>query len=248
MLEKALDSCSSLPICQELAPVSPCPGFHTRTGHHCLIYRAFQEHVLHVTQHVKSDFAPFPDALVMDHICVTVPGAFDDDECALLRHMIKTEETRPGGLSGGLTEQNIRACSILWLDDRPDTDWIFRRLARLASDANARSFSFRVDGFDEGVQLIHYDAAIKGSYDWHTDRGRSRQSETRKLSISIQISDEHDYDGGNLELNGDGTPFRAARTLGTAIIFPSFVLHRVTPVTRGERSALVAWLHGPAFR
>lgn len=183
----------------------------------------------------------------MDHICVTVPGAFDEDECALLRQMIKTEDTRPGALSGGLTEQNIRACDILWLDDEPGTDWIFRRLTRLAADANTQAFAFQVEGFDEGAQLIRYDAAIKGSYDWHTDRGRSRQTETRKLSMSIQISDEHAYEGGNLELNGDGTTLQASRTLGTAIIFPSFVLHRVTPVTRGERSVLVAWLHGPPF-
>ncbi len=183
----------------------------------------------------------------MNHICVTVPDAFDKDECTLLRQMIETEKTRPGALSGGLTAHNIRACDILWLDDKSETDWIFRRLVRLGADANTHAFSFQIEGFDEGAQLIRYHANVQGSYDWHTDRGRSRQTGTRKLSMSIQISNESAYDGGYLELNGDGTPIQAPRTLGTAIIFPSFVLHRITPVTRGERLVLVAWIHGPPF-
>lgn len=185
--------------------------------------------------------------MIVDQVCVTLPGSFSEGECATLRAMLAAEETRPGTLSGGVKAHHVRACDILWLDDKPDTDWIFRRLIRIAADANKASFSFRADGFNEGAQLILYDAAIKGRYDWHTDRGRASGTETRKLSISVQITDERAYEGGDLELNGDGHVTRAPRTMGTAIVFPSFVLHRVTPVTSGQRAALVTWLHGPPF-
>ena len=57
-----------------------------------------------------------------------------------------------------------------------------------------------------------------------------------------------DYDGGTLETNADGIVRQASRAIGSALMFPSFVLHRVAPVTRGERYSLTLWSHGPAFR
>ena len=46
----------------------------------------------------------------------------------------------------------------------------------------------------------------------------------------------------------DGIVRQASRALGSALMLPSFVLHRVAPVTRGERYSLTLWSHGPAFR
>jgi Uncharacterized iron-regulated protein len=62
------------------------------------------------------------------------------------------------------------------------------------------------------------------------------------------MSDPAAYDGSDLEMNATGRPEMLPRERGKLILFPSYQLHRVTPVTRGKRSALVAWIGGPPFR
>ena len=66
--------------------------------------------------------------------------------------------------------------------------------------------------------------------------------------MSIQLSDSDDYEGGDLELMFREEPVKLDRTRGTLVAFPSFMLHRVTPVTRGTRWSLVAWITGPRWR
>ncbi len=64
----------------------------------------------------------------------------------------------------------------------------------------------------------------------------------------IQLSDPDDYAGGRLEIMPSGSVVEAASARGAATVFPSYLLHRVTPVTRGTRRSLTIWAHGPAFR
>ena len=70
----------------------------------------------------------------------------------------------------------------------------------------------------------------------------------RKLTVVVQLSDPADYAGGALELWPDSATHTAPALRGTATIFPSFMLHRVTPVTEGTRWSLTLWAHGPSFR
>ena len=70
----------------------------------------------------------------------------------------------------------------------------------------------------------------------------------RKLSISIQLSDPAGYSGSELEISVNGVPIIAPRDQGTLIAFPSFVLHKVTPLLVGKRYSLVAWVHGPKWK
>jgi PKHD-type hydroxylase len=86
----------------------------------------------------------------------------------------------------------------------------------------------------------------RGFYDWHTDFSGFRP--LRKISISIQLARPEDYEGGDLELLFANQPESLEKTRGTFIAFPSFVLHRVTPVTRGTRWSLVAWILGTRWR
>ncbi|HXS81027.1 MAG TPA: 2OG-Fe(II) oxygenase, partial [Gammaproteobacteria bacterium] len=91
-----------------------------------------------------------------------------------------------------------------------------------------------------------YDSSDRGFYDWHTDFAGIRP--LRKLSISIQLSRAEDYEGGELELLYGNQPQKLDKTRGTLIAFPSFMLHRVMPVTRGTRWSLVAWVVGARWR
>ena len=49
-------------------------------------------------------------------------------------------------------------------------------------------------------------------------------------------------------LEAGSGPYRAHKARGTLVAFPSYVMHRVTPVTSGTRKSLVAWVAGPKFR
>ena len=84
-------------------------------------------------------------------------------------------------------------------------------------------------------------------YDWHVDNNMLTDLPPRKLSMSVQLSDPDDYDGGGLEIS-DGQIVEATDARGAVIVFPSYRVHRVTPVTEGVRRSLVVWANGPAFR
>jgi PKHD-type hydroxylase len=100
----------------------------------------------------------------------------------------------------------------------------------------------------EPVQIGEY--VDGGYYDWHSDMDSPcMEGFQRKLSCSLQLSDSDDYDGGDLILeNSEGKQFVAPRQKGSVIVFPAFLKHKVTPVTKGVRYSAVAWMRGPAFK
>ena len=160
-----------------------------------------------------------------------------------------TVQAGDGGPSRAVA--GTRACAradVVWLNDGPRD--------RVGDDAPGRSggpgrtgstMGFALDGFDEALQLTRYPAEVAGSTTGTSIAGRPGLTARRKLSISIQLSPPESYEDGALELNVDGHVVAAPRALGTAILFPSFALHRVAPVTAGVRHALVTWIHGPDF-
>ena len=100
----------------------------------------------------------------------------------------------------------------------------------------------------EKVKILRYENG--GKYKWHTDMG-SKETSTRKLTAVIQLSDETLYEGGDLEFGiTDDTGeknYTAPRTRGSITIFPAFLSHRVTPITKGKRYSLITWMLGDCF-
>ena len=86
-----------------------------------------------------------------------------------------------------------------------------------------------------------------GFYRWHVDNNMQSDVPPRKLSMTVQLSDPSEYTGGELQLH-DGEVQTAVNSRGHVIIFPSYVLHRVQPVTSGTRRSLVVWANGPGFK
>jgi PKHD-type hydroxylase len=84
-------------------------------------------------------------------------------------------------------------------------------------------------------------------FNWHLDFGAGEIS-ARKLSMTIQLSDPDEYEGGDLQFMINEKIVTAPREKGTLIIFPSFMIHRVTPIIRGTRQSIVGWVSGPPFR
>ena len=151
-----------------------------------------------------------------------------------------------GKLSFGNTDANLRRSRIAFLGQEQKYSWLYQRLWAAVQVCNPQCFDVDVAGIENNVQIARYDSAESGFYDWHFDFGPAKPE--RKLSISIQLSDSADYDGGDLELLYGNVPKQLDRTRGAFIIFPSFMLHRVTPVTRGTRWSLVAWIYGKRWR
>ena len=102
-------------------------------------------------------------------------------------------------------------------------------------------------GFAEPVQYTVYEAPSVG-YEWHVDMVDAPSEVQRKLSLTLQLSDPADYEGGALEFRDGCSVVAAPRERGAVVAFPSWAHHRVTPVTRGVRRSLVAWVGGPCFR
>jgi len=79
------------------------------------------------------------------------------------------------------------------------------------------------------------------------DIGKGKYSK-RKISITVQLSDPDEYEGGDFEFLIGKEIIKLPRKKGCAIVFPSYFLHRVTPVTKGTRKSLVLWGSGQPFR
>lgn len=177
-----------------------------------------------------------------------LPALFSAEDCARVIELAHEAELNAARLVGGVTQTEIRRARIAWLDDAAGADWVTDRLARGFADANRAAFDFAIESFDERAQVARYDGSEQGGFDWHSDVGDGPLARRRKLTVVVQLSDPADYEGGALEINGDGRPVAAARAQGDAIAFPAFALHRVAPVTKGVRWSLTLWAHGPAFR
>jgi PKHD-type hydroxylase len=151
-----------------------------------------------------------------------------------------------GKLSFGNTDANLRRSQVVFIGQEQKYAWLYERLWAAVQACNPQCFDVDVASIEPSVQVARYDSADSGFYDWHFDFGPAKP--LRKLSISIQLSSSDDYDGGDLEMLYGNVPTKLDRTRGAFIIFPSFMLHRVTPVTRGTRWSLVAWILGKRWR
>lgn len=144
------------------------------------------------------------------------------------------------------TRADIRRSQIWFFDPSPETAEIFEAVRKVVGTLN-QGYRLELAGFASGCQIARYTEEVRGHYDWHIDLGIGATSR-RKLSASIQLSPAEAYDGGDLEFHLSGLDRDKMRQQGTLIAFPSFLEHRVTPVTRGERYSLVVWVDGPPYR
>jgi len=168
-------------------------------------------------------------------------NAFSKEECQAIINIAKNKGLIKGKTKG---ESDVRDSKVSWLYPADSIDWVFRRATDITLNLNERFFKFDLFGINEGFQFTNYEAP-SGKYGKHVDRGVNMP--VRKLSISIQLTDPEEYEGGELYLYDDDKGTLMDKTQGTLIIFPSYVLHEVMPVTKGERNSLVTWVTGKQF-
>lgn len=177
-----------------------------------------------------------------------VPGLFSAAECIRIIRLAEDAEFADAALVHGDRLANIRRARVHWLDETGAASWVFDRILTAVAEVNRAHFGFTLTEFSERMQVAWYDGSAGGHFDWHSDIGDGQFAARRKLTVVVQLSDPAGYSGGRLQTNADGHVREAETECGSATAFPSFVLHRVTPVTAGARYSLTTWVHGPDFR
>ena len=145
-----------------------------------------------------------------------------------------------------------------------DKNWIFKTVNEFVSKANHNAgWNFEYD-FTESCQFTIYKKTQH--YTWHADafpvpysdnhQFKGFRGKIRKLTCIIQLSDPSEYEGGELEFDfrnstkentSNIVSDKSFSTKGSIIVFPSFVYHRVKPVTKGNRHSLVSWCLGKPY-
>ena len=182
------------------------------------------------------NFVPYMyyEGAVLPHEADQIIGQWNEQQA--IKATLSGEETY---------DDTLRKSSVLFLKPEGEIRGIYDRLAMIAQQCNYQGFGFDLIGFAQELQLTEY--AEGDFFEWHMDFGRGDIS-NRKLSLTVQLSDPDDYEGGALQFMVNDKVVDAPRTRGTIIVFPSFVMHRVTPITRGIRRSIVGWVSGFPYR
>ena len=203
---------------------------------------------------------------------IIVENAFPSDfllECLKYTDHLEEQQGKTGYLvtktdtdgntkDAGAENPELRQNIIKWIEPAQGqrAHAIWQQVDMVINQASREFFGFDTwVGGTEAIQYTEYnyneEDEIKDHYDWHIDSAlRTPMPFDRKVSFSLQLTSDDEYKGCDLQFNtGDMVePNPIARQRGTLIMFPSFLTHRVTPITGGTRKALVGWCRGPKLR
>lgn len=193
---------------------------------------------------MPDNFSSFQSFIVWEN-AFTAPEL---DAIVMLGNSLKLDragvsyEDRSGG-----DDDPIRSTRTAWMARDAASGWIYDRLERIVRTLNEQVYHYDLVGFSDPFQYTVYDGAQGDHFGWHVDQQEARFP--RKISFSLQLSGADAYEGCDLEIfNGNREPAPVPRDRGLLIVFPSYAMHRVTPIRTGSRKALVFWAAGPHFR
>ena len=182
-------------------------------------------------------------------IVETTTPLFTPEQCQMVidaGRRQKPQKAQVGmGKPGGGLDTKKRTTTISWIPFK-EMQPMYNQINEFIQKANKNHFGFGYIQITEQAQFTEYPEG--GFYDWHMDTDVNMQHEppVRKISMTVLLSPENQFEGGGLELMAPGK--RVELKQGHAIIFASFLNHRVAPVTRGVRQSLVMWFGGEAFK
>lgn len=171
--------------------------------------------------------------------------AFSDEECDEIIKYCKKRKLSHGLINNSnLFDEKYRNSKIVFIGPN-EMEWVFRKLTDICVNLNDRFFGFDIWGFGEGLQFTEYKSP-DGKYNSHIDKCLGKP--VRKLSVIVQLTESKKYKGGELELLNSDDPIKISKERGYLTIFPSYTLHRVTPLEKGTRHSLVGWITGKPFK
>jgi PKHD-type hydroxylase len=175
-------------------------------------------------------------------------NCFTEDELIKIEQLAKQGVLGPGELENGNTNTTYRSSTISWIKVSEESTWFYQKLTGIIEQLNYRFYRYDLTEIED-IQYSEYHSDTRDMYKPHSDDGYSFNL-FRKLSVSIQLSNPEEYEGGELKFyrNSLHESSIAPKEKGAVIVFPSYVIHEVTPVTSGLRKSLVAWVQGPRFK
>ena len=181
----------------------------------------------------------------------TIQPIFTPSQCQdiiNMGHQQKSEEALVGHKekAGGKYDTKMRITTISWIPFTAMPD-MYRIIERSMKQVNGNHFGYEGMQLTEPAQFTEYPKG--GFYDWHMDADVNGENEppVRKISMTILLSPQHEFEGGDLEFMNEGNkPPQLMQ--GQAIYFCSLLRHRVAKVKKGIRRSLVMWFGGPPFK
>ena len=171
-------------------------------------------------------------------------GALSKEFCRSALAEVDWESSTAGSLKNAVIDPSQRRTDVIWQNYMQPLGCIAKSYIDAANSSAGWGYPLNSQ---ENTQLGRYKSVDGGHYGWHMDADPPQNGVQRKLSISILLSDPSEFEGGELQFRG--IEDRKILTMqGSIVVFPSFIEHRVTPVTKGVRYSAVTWVSGPSFR
>ena len=185
------------------------------------------------------------------YIVETTKPIFTPEQCKMIIEAGRAEPRNDAGVGndkgtkGGHVDTNTRTSHISWIPFEKMKK-MYNTIENIMKTTNGNHFGFDGMTINEMAQYTEYPEG--GFYEWHVDNDTNMQYEppVRKISMTLLLSPESEFEGGDLELMSEGKIAKLKQ--GHAIFFASFIRHRVKPVTRGRRQSLVMWFGGTPFK
>ena len=172
-------------------------------------------------------------------------GMTDKDIETILVEASKINTQKATTFNNSDANKSVRSSDVAWLSGNEAIQDI---LWGYVKSANENAFHVQVENICD-IQYTEYHAVENGHYDWHIDVNWDGDLPLdRKLSVTVQLSDASEYVGGDFEFSECETPNNLSKAKGTVLVFPSYLQHRVLPITSGTRKSLVAWFEGPRWQ
>lgn len=176
--------------------------------------------------------------------------AFTNEELNRLYALLEPIPYQDATTIGSQDQANakVRSSRIKWIPQNDNWQWLYEKLFGMIEEANETLWKFDLFGTNESIQYTEYLAENDGHYDWHQDIGPGGPS-LRKISLVVQLTDPSEYEGGDLQIWAGGQNiWTVNRGKGNVAIFPSYMMHRVSPMTSGTRRSLVLWAGGEHYK
>ena len=185
------------------------------------------------------------------YIVETTSPVFTPEQCQLIINAGRAEPKKDAevgngkGIKGGVIDTKTRTSHISWIPFKKMMP-MYKTIEKIMKTTNGNHFGFDGMQITEMAQYTEYPEG--GFYDWHIDSdvNFAHEPTVRKISMTLLLSPENEFEGGDLEIMKEGQAAKLKQ--GHAIFFASFIRHRVTPVIRGNRKSLVMWFGGTPFK
>ena len=183
-----------------------------------------------------------PNSNILDWVLSDI--RLSDEICDAIVELGLSLPAAEAGVIGD-DEKEFRQAMVRKIRRSEESATLVDFLGSIIMQINQDQYQFDLQGLRD-PEFVEYRANF-GHFHWHHDHAIVTEKCVRKLTMVVQLSAPHEYEGGELQVAGS-PPIGLPRERGMVVVFPAFLHHRVTGVSNGVRRSLVVWAYGPRFR